>query len=76
MAVFSYLTWYYPMGLWHNSEPTDAVHARGTLMFLFIWASMLFACSFAHMLIAGMDSEEVASAFANILSIMMYAFCG
>lgn len=76
MAIFCYLVWFYPVGLYQNAEYTDTVHSRSTLTMLVIWAAFLFASSFAHMLIAGMDSAEIASAFSNILFIMMYAFCG
>ncbi|KAL2815261.1 ABC multidrug transporter [Aspergillus cavernicola] len=76
MAIFCYLVWFYPVGLYQNAEYTDTVHTRSTLTALVIWAAFLFASSFAHMLIAGLDSAEIASAFSNILFIMMYAFCG
>ncbi|ETN39195.1 uncharacterized protein HMPREF1541_05418 [Cyphellophora europaea CBS 101466] len=75
-AIFCFILWYYPMGLYENAEWTDAVHSRGFLTFLFVWSSFMFASSFAHAIIAGVDSDEVASAIANILSIMLYAFCG
>ncbi|PGH02182.1 hypothetical protein AJ80_08905 [Polytolypa hystricis UAMH7299] len=76
MGILCFLTWYYPMALWRNSEATDAVHGRSTLVMLIIWVLMLFASSFAHMLIAAPDSDEAASGIANVLFIMMYAFCG
>ena len=64
------------MGVYRNAEYTDTVHARSTLVMLFIWVSMLFATGFAHMLIAAFDSDESASGVGNLLFIMMYAFCG
>lgn len=76
MCVFCFLVWFYPVGFYRNAEWTDTVHYRSTLAFLFIWATFLFASSFAQMLIAGMDSPDVASSLSNILSILMYAFCG
>ncbi|KAI9375051.1 ABC multidrug transporter [Aspergillus egyptiacus] len=76
MGIFCYIAWYYPVGLYRNAEYTDSVHARGTLAVLNIWAIFLFSSSFAHMLISGMDSDQLASALSNILFIMMYAFCG
>ncbi|KAL5333991.1 ABC-2 type transporter-domain-containing protein [Aspergillus crustosus] len=76
MAVFCYLVWFYPVGLYRNAQYTDTIHARSTLSLLNIWASFLFASSLAHMLISGMDSDQLASALSNILFIMMYAFCG
>jgi ABC-type multidrug transport system permease subunit len=32
MAVFIFLCWYYPIGLYRNAEPSDAVSERGALM--------------------------------------------
>lgn len=76
MAIFCYLVWFYPVGLYQNARYTDTVHSRSTLTLLIIWAVFLFASSFAHMLIAGVDSAEMASALSNIFFILMYAFCG
>ncbi|KAL2840520.1 ABC-2 type transporter-domain-containing protein [Aspergillus pseudoustus] len=76
MAILCFLVWFYPVGLYNNAEYTDTVHSRSTLTLLIIWASFLFASSFAHMLIAGIDSADGASALSNILFIMMYVFCG
>lgn len=76
MSIFCYLTWYYPMGLYRNAEHTDTVHSRGMLMVLFLWVTMLFGSSFAHMIIAAIEDPEAATGLSNILSIMMYAFCG
>ncbi|KAI9375567.1 ABC-2 type transporter-domain-containing protein [Aspergillus egyptiacus] len=76
MCIFCFLVWFYPVGFYRNAEWTGTVHNRSTLAFLIIWATFLFASSFAHMLIAGMDSPDVASSLSNILSILMYGFCG
>ncbi|KAF2008613.1 pleiotropic drug resistance protein, ABC superfamily [Aaosphaeria arxii CBS 175.79] len=76
MAVLSFFVWYYPIGLYQNAEYTNTVHSRGFLSFLVILSSFLFASSFGHMLIAGLESEEIASSIATLIGIMMYAFCG
>ncbi|KAJ9488865.1 hypothetical protein VN97_g4403 [Penicillium thymicola] len=76
MAIFCYLVWFYPVGLYQNAQYTDTVHTRSLLTVLIIWATFLFASSFAHMLIAGMDSAQLAASVSNILFIMLYAFCG
>lgn len=76
MAVFCFLVWYYPTGLYRNAQWTDALHIRSFHTLLIILAVFLFASSLAHMLIAGSPSEEIAGAFATLLSIMLYAFCG
>ncbi|KAL3446381.1 ABC-2 type transporter-domain-containing protein [Aspergillus insuetus] len=76
MAVFCYLVWFYPVGLYRNAEYTDTIHSRSTLTLLVIWTSFLFASSFAHMLIAGIETADGASALCNVMFIMMYSFCG
>ncbi|KAL1612757.1 Multidrug resistance protein [Paraconiothyrium brasiliense] len=76
MAIFCFLVWFYPVGLYRNAEPTDAVNIRSFGILLIIIATFLFASSFAHMLIAGAPNEEVAGGIATLMSIMLYAFCG
>lgn len=63
MAVFVYFTFYYPVGLYKNAEPTDAVHERGALFFLTMLAFFLFTSTFANMIIAGMDSKPSPGVF-------------
>ena len=74
MAVFCFLVWFYPAGFYRNMP--DSVDIRSFHTLLLILATFLFASALAHMLIAGSPNEEVASAFATLLSIMLYAFCG
>jgi ATP-binding cassette subfamily G (WHITE) protein 2 (PDR) len=76
VAVFCFVVWYYPVGLYHNAEFTDSVGIRGLHTFLLIWVTFLFASSLSHMLIAGVSSDQTASAYAMVISIMLYAFCG
>jgi ATP-binding cassette, subfamily G (WHITE), member 2, PDR len=75
-ALFTWVVWYYPMGLYRNAQYNDSLHSRALLALLIIWASLLFGSSLAHAIIAGLPNEEVASAVANILCIMLYVFCG
>jgi ATP-binding cassette subfamily G (WHITE) protein 2 (PDR) len=76
MAIFCFLVWFYPVGMYRNMEFTDSVNIRSFHTLLLVLATFLFASALAHMLIAGSPSEEVAGAFATLLSIMLYAFCG
>ncbi|KAF3939206.1 hypothetical protein ABW19_dt0205383 [Dactylella cylindrospora] len=76
MAILCFFVWFYPMGLYRNAEHTDSTSSRSLLAVLLIWAIFLFAASFAIMLIAGIESQDIASAISNALAIMMYAFCG
>ena len=47
-----------PVGLYRNAEPTNAVHERGVLFFLLILVFLLFTSSFAHMVIAAVETAE------------------
>ncbi|KAF6831400.1 ABC multidrug transporter [Colletotrichum musicola] len=76
MAVFSFLFWYFPMRLDRNAEWTDSVSSRGVTLFLICWVFFLLASTFAHLLIAGLGSAEVAGGILNLLFILMFAFCG
>lgn len=76
MAVFIFLCWYYPIGLYRNAEPTDAVVERGGLMFLFIWAFLLFTSTFTNMAIAGIETAEAAGNMGNLCFTLCLIFCG
>ncbi|KAL3468943.1 ABC-2 type transporter-domain-containing protein [Aspergillus californicus] len=76
MSVFMFLCWYYPIGLYHNAEPTDAVDLRGTQMWLMIWTFLLFSSTFAHFMIAAFDSVENAGNLGNLLFLLCLLFCG
>ncbi|RMD44427.1 hypothetical protein DV735_g711, partial [Chaetothyriales sp. CBS 134920] len=75
-SVFLFFTWYYPIGLWHNAEPTDTVHERGALMFLLIWAFLIFTSTFADMVIAGIGDAETGGNVANLCFSLCLVFCG
>lgn len=49
LAAAMYFCWYYPVGLYHNAEAADQVSERGLLAFLFLWAFMMFTCTFTAM---------------------------
>ncbi|KAI9650739.1 Multidrug resistance protein [Ciborinia camelliae] len=76
MAVIIFITWYYPIGLYRNAEMTNAVTERGGLMFAFVWAFLIFTCTFTDFIIAGMDSAETAGNIANLMFSMCLIFCG
>ncbi|KAK2687582.1 hypothetical protein QWA68_013529 [Fusarium oxysporum] len=76
MAIFSFLLWYFPMGLYRNARETGAEHSRATLVFLFIWLFFVFTTSFTFLIIAGIDSYEVAGGIVGLLTIIMFAFNG
>lgn len=75
-SVILFFVWYYPIGLYRNAEPTDSVHERGALMFLLVLAFLIFTCTFAHMVIAAIDSAEAGGGIANLLFSLTLIFCG
>ncbi|CAG8905870.1 unnamed protein product [Penicillium egyptiacum] len=76
MAVVAYFCWYYPIGLFQNAVSTHEVTSRGCLMFLFVWAFMMFTSTFTHILIAGIDSADSAGSVGNICYMLCISFCG
>ncbi|KAH7142220.1 ABC-2 type transporter-domain-containing protein [Dactylonectria macrodidyma] len=76
MSVFSYICFYYPIGLYNNAEWTNSVHSRGFTMFLHLWIFFMYTSTFAHMMIAGLPTADIAGGVSNLLLIMMFTFCG
>ncbi|KAH0536023.1 hypothetical protein FGG08_007090 [Glutinoglossum americanum] len=76
MAVFIFVAWYYPIGMFRNAQPTGAVAERGGTMFLLVWAYLMFASTFAHMIQAGMELAEMAGNLANMSFLFALIFCG
>jgi pleiotropic drug resistance (PDR) family protein len=76
MAVLIFVCWYYPIGLYRNTELTDSLHERGALMFLLIWTFLLFTSTFAHMVIAGIELAETGGNLANLVFSLCLIFCG
>lgn len=76
MAVLIFVCWYYPIGLYRNTELTNNLHERGALMFLLIWTFLLFTSTFAHMVIAGIELAETGGNLANMIFSLCLIFCG
>jgi ATP-binding cassette subfamily G (WHITE) protein 2 (PDR) len=75
-AVFLFVCWYYPIGLFRNAEPTHAVTERGALMWLLIVSFLMFTSTFAHMIVAGVEVAATAGNIANTMFIQCLTFCG
>jgi ATP-binding cassette subfamily G (WHITE) protein 2 (PDR) len=76
MSVLVFVCWYYPIGLYRNAEPTDSVTSRGVMMWLFIWTFLIFASTFAHLMIAAFETAENAGNTGNLLFTLCLVFCG
>ena len=75
-AVLIFFCWYYPIAMYRNAIPDHQVHERGALMFLFILAFLLFTSTFAHLVVAGIESAETAGNIAQLLFSLTLIFCG
>lgn len=75
-GLIVFFTWYYPIGLYKNAEPTGAVHERGALMFLFVEEFLLFTSTFATMMISAIDTAETAGNIGNLMFSLSLIFCG
>lgn len=76
MAILIFFCWYYPIGLYRNAEPTNAVTERGGLMFLLVWEFLLFTSTFTSMVIAAIDTAETGGNIANLMFSLTLIFCG
>ena len=76
MSLIIFVCWYYPIGLYRNTELTHDLHERGALMFLLIWTFLLFTSTFAHMVIAGIELAETGGNLANLVFSLCLIFCG
>ncbi|QDS75112.1 ZEB2-regulated ABC transporter 1 [Venturia effusa] len=76
MAVIIFFCWYYPIGMYQNAVAENQVHERGALMFLLILVFLIFASTFTHMAIAGVETAEVGGNIANLAFSMSLIFCG
>ena len=76
MAVLIFFCWYFPIGLYRNAAAAGQLTEREGLMFLFIWAFLMFTSTFAHMVIAGIDLAETGGNIANLIFSLSLVFCG
>ncbi|KAK1622521.1 ABC-2 type transporter-domain-containing protein [Colletotrichum phormii] len=75
-AIVIFFPFYYLVGMYRNTIPTDAVTERGGLMFLLIWAFMLFESTFADMVVAGVPTAEIGATLSLLLFTLCLIFCG
>lgn len=76
MGALMYFSWYYPVGLYNNAIPTDAVAERGGLMALYLIAFLLFSGTFSTFIMAGFQTAEAGANIANVMFMLCLLFCG
>jgi len=76
MAVFMYLCWYYPIGLFRNAELEDQVAERGALVFLFLLMFMILAGTFSTFMVSGFNSASNGGTLADLMFSLCMMFNG
>ncbi|RGP63280.1 atpase [Fusarium longipes] len=71
MAVLSFICWYFPTGMYRNGYATGTTNSRNATVFLFVWMFFMFTSTFAHMIIAGFETAEVAGGLVTLIMIMI-----
>ncbi|KAF2710378.1 ABC transporter protein [Pleomassaria siparia CBS 279.74] len=75
-AVFVFVAWYYPTGLWRNGDPTFTASERGGLVFFLVWLFFVFIPTLSQALAAGMADAQTAVNVAQLLFSLALIFCG
>lgn len=77
-AVFLFIVWYYPTGLWKNGGGDTGLSQseRGGLMFGLIFAFCIFMSTLSQVIAVAMEHAETAVHIANLLSTLYLLFCG
>ncbi|KAH7380815.1 BcATRO, ABC transporter [Cadophora sp. MPI-SDFR-AT-0126] len=76
LSLLMFLCWYYPIGYQRNAEPTNAEAERGGLMFLFMFVYLVFASTFAIMVVAGIEQAAEGANFGQLLFLLSLTFSG
>ncbi|KAI0479829.1 AtrD, ABC-transporter [Xylaria cf. heliscus] len=77
-AVFLFIVWYYPTGLWKNGGGDTGLSQseRGGLMFGLIFVFCIFMSTLSQVIAVAMEHAETAVHIANLLSTLYLLFCG
>lgn len=76
VGTLAFFCWYYPVGLYQNAEPTDAVNSRGVLMWLLLTAFYIYTTTLGHFCAAFNESDQNAANIAVLMFTMCLNFCG
>ena len=76
VGTMAFFSWYYPVGLYQNAEPTGAVHERGALMWLFFSSFFVYTSTMGQLCISFIELVENAANLSMILFTLCLNFCG
>ncbi|KAG7195696.1 Multidrug resistance protein [Scheffersomyces spartinae] len=75
-GTFSFFCWYYPVGVYRNAEPTNAVNERGAMVWMYFVAFYIYTGTISQWMMSFNELIENAGNLANFLFTMCLLFCG
>ncbi|CUM47289.1 unnamed protein product [Debaryomyces tyrocola] len=76
VGTIAFLCWYYPVGFYENSVPTNTVDGRAVTMWLYITAFYVYTSTMAHVCISFNELADNAANLAVNFFTMCLHFCG
>ena len=76
VGTIAFLCWYYPVGFYENSVPTNTVDGRAVTMWLYITAFYVYTSTMAHVCISFNELADNAANLAINFFTMCLHFCG
>lgn len=76
LGTVMFFAYYYPVGMYRNAVPNDQVALRGAVFWLYCIIFILYSSTFAHLVIAAIDTAETAGNIGNLMFSMCLLFCG
>ncbi|RCK65837.1 Multidrug resistance protein CDR1 [Candida viswanathii] len=76
LGTIAYFSWYYPVGLYRNAEPTDSVHSRGAFMWLLQISFYVYITTLGHFANSFTELPDAAANLANLMFSLCLIFCG
>lgn len=76
VGTVAFFCWYYPLGMYQNAVPTDEVHSRGVLMWLYITGFLVYSATLGQLCISFSELADNAANLATLLFTMCLNFCG
>ncbi|KAK4223039.1 ABC-2 type transporter-domain-containing protein [Podospora fimiseda] len=74
-ALF-FVLWYYPTGVWKNSDSDFGVSERSAMTFVLIWLFCLFICTSSQAVAIAFPLDQTGAQITNLLYWFSTLFCG
>lgn len=76
IGTVGFFCWFYPVGFYHNAEPTKTVSERTALVWLLVVTFYVFISTFGQFCAAALDAAEVGGNLSSLFFTMALNFCG